>query len=147
LEETITRLSRVGFDNVIGYLEGGIEAWKAAGKETDSVTTIPAVEWEKELDSIENPSVVDVRKHSEYEAEHLEGAENYPLSDLNNHLAAIPSDQTVFVHCAGGYRSMIASSILKSRGIHNIVDIAGGFGAIKKTSLKTTAFVCPSTLA
>lgn len=147
LEETITRLSRVGFDNVIGYLEGGIEAWKAAGKETDSVASIQASEWEKQLANIESPSIVDVRKQSEFEAEHLENAENYPLSELNMHLAAFPSDETVYVHCAGGYRSMIASSILKSRGIHNIVDIAGGFGAIKKTDLKTTAFVCPSTLA
>lgn len=147
LEETITRLSRVGFDNVIGYLEGGINAWKSAGKETDSVTSIQASDWEKEIEDIENPSIIDVRKQSEFDAEHLENAENYPLSELNMYLAAIPSDETVYVHCAGGYRSMIASSILKSRGIHNIVDITGGFGAIKKTGLKTTAFVCPSTLA
>lgn len=145
LEETITRLSRVGFDNVIGYLEGGFEAWKNEGKEIDTVETISAEDFAqlKKSDSIK---VMDVRKESEYLSEHVIDAENAPLDDINNHLATFTSNDKNYVHCAGGYRSMIANSILKSRGIHNVVDVLGGFGAIKDTDVAVSAYVCPSTL-
>ncbi|SOE23022.1 Glyoxylase, beta-lactamase superfamily II [Spirosomataceae bacterium TFI 002] len=142
VEEAVTRLSRVGFDNTIGFLKGGVEAWEKAGFDTDSVTSIPASEL---AENIKAAKVIDVRKESEYLSEHVLGAENFPLSDLNNHLASIPSEE-FYVHCAGGYRSMIASSILKSRGIHNLIDVAGGFAAIKGTEIPVSNYVCPSTL-
>ena len=142
-EETITRLSRVGFDGTIGYLEGGIKAWEASGKETDSVKSISAENFSVHVAAKE--PIFDVRKETEYNAEHLADAHLTPLDFLNDHLAEFPSNKTFYVHCAGGYRSMIAASILKSRGIHNLVDIAGGFGAIKKAGITTTDFVCPTT--
>lgn len=142
-EETITRLSRVGFDGTIGYLDGGLAKWIAAGKETDSVRSISADSFKKYVEDGE--PIFDVRKESEFTAEHVDNAHLTPLDFLNDHLAEFPSEQTFYVHCAGGYRSMIAASILKSRGIHNLVDIAGGFGAIKKAGIPTTDFVCPST--
>ena len=142
-EETITRLSRVGFDGTIGYLDGGLAKWIAAGKETDSVRSISADSFKKHVEDGE--PIFDVRKESEFTAEHVDNAHLTPLDFLNDHLAEFPSEQTFYVHCAGGYRSMIAASILKSRGIHNLVDIAGGFGAIKKAGIPTTDFVCPST--
>lgn len=143
LEEVITRLSRVGFDNVIGYLEGGIEAWVSVGNATESVETIDAESFavKRKNDQV---TTFDVRKPSEYEAEHLPEVDNAPLDEINNYLAAFKPDEKNYIHCAGGYRSMIAISILKSRGIHNLVDVLGGFGAIKKTDLETTTFVCPS---
>jgi len=144
-QEAVTRLSRVGFDNTMGYLQGGIDAWKEAGKTTDVVTSILADQFEKDMKTTTNP-VFDVRRNSEFEAEHLEAAQSTPLSELNNHLEVFPKEADFYVHCAGGYRSMIAASILKARGFHNLIDISGGFGAIQKTGLKTTEFVCPSTL-
>lgn len=143
-EEVITRLSRVGFDNVIGYLKGGFEAWKAAAKEVDSVETISAEDFAGL--NLAQEKVIDVRKPSEFQSEHLVNAINAPLDYLNDHLAAFDSEKTNYVHCAGGYRSMIANSILKSRGIHNVVDVLGGFGAIKKTNAEVTDYVCPTTL-
>ncbi|WP_459211788.1 MBL fold metallo-hydrolase [Aquimarina rhabdastrellae] len=143
-EETITRLSRVGFDNTIGYLKGGFDAWKAAGKEVDSLISIPATEFKEKLaDAI---PVYDVRKEGEYLKSHIEGAHLTPLDFLNSHLQEFPEDKTFYIHCAGGYRSMIAASILKSRGIHNLVEIAGGFKAIKEAGIKVTDEVCSSTL-
>ncbi|MGB3150701.1 MAG: MBL fold metallo-hydrolase [Maribacter sp.] len=144
-EETITRLSRVGFDGTIGYLKGGISAWTAAEKETDSITSIHASEAKDKLKS-GSLVVFDVRKESEYLSEHVINAENTPLSDLNRHLAEFPDNQDFLVHCAGGYRSVIAASILKSRGIHNLIDVAGGFGALKKEGVKVTDYVCPTSL-
>lgn len=145
LEEAVTRLSRVGFDQVLGYLQGGFEAWKEAGKEVDRVESIPAEEFEKRMQENEL-RVVDVRKESEFAAEHLVGAENLPLSRINEGLEEFSKETAQYVHCAGGYRSMIAISILKSRGIHNVIDVQGGFQAIGKTKLSTTDFVCPSTM-
>jgi len=144
-EEAVTRLSRVGFDNTMGYLQGGIDAWEEAGKETDTVNSVAV---EQFADGIQKKpvAVFDVRRPSEFQAEHLEEAQSTPLSQLNGHLSAFPKEENFYVHCAGGYRSMIAASILKSRGYHNLIDVAGGFGAIQKTALKTTDFVCPSTL-
>nr|WP_299382617.1 MBL fold metallo-hydrolase [Allomuricauda sp.] len=143
-EETITRLSRVGFDGTLGYLKGGIEAWKNAGKEVDTVESIDAETFKQRLE--QKIPVFDVRKEPEFAAEHVEDAHLAPLDYLNDHLAEFPSEDTFYVHCAGGYRSMIAASILKSRGIHNLVDIAGGFKAIKEAGIPVTDYVCPTTL-
>ncbi len=144
-EEAVTRLSRVGFDHTLGYLKGGFDAWKKAGKEIDTIDSRPATELSKEL-SDKNASVFDVRKETEYRSEHLLGAENTPLDNLNEHLSEFPEDKPFYMHCAGGYRSVIAASILKSRGIHNLVDIGGGFDAIKAAGMEVTDYVCPSTL-
>ena len=141
-EEAITRLSRVGFDGTIGYLKGGVEAWQEAGLEVDTVKSVDASVFAEEFNT--DSKVFDVRKESEFNAEHVADAQLTPLDFINDHLAEIPSEGTFYIHCAGGYRSMIAASILKSRGIHNLVDIAGGFGAIAKTNVPTTDFVCPS---
>lgn len=141
-EETITRLSRVGFDKTLGYLQGGLTAWQKAGKPVDTVESITAVTFKERLKK--QPPVYDVRKETEYDAEHLKEAHLTPLDFLNDHLAEFPSDKTFYLHCAGGYRSMIAASILKSRGIHNLIDVSGGFGAIKKTGIPTTDYVCPT---
>jgi hydroxyacylglutathione hydrolase len=144
-EEAVTRLSRVGFDNTLGFLKGGFSAWKDAAKEYDSVTTIQADQL-KDVLKKENAFVFDVRNETEYLSEHIPSAENTPLSFLNEHLALFPAKEPFFVHCAGGYRSMIAVSILKSRGIHNLVDVIGGFKAIKDSGIEVTDYVCPSTL-
>jgi glyoxylase-like metal-dependent hydrolase (beta-lactamase superfamily II)/rhodanese-related sulfurtransferase len=144
-EEAVTRLSRVGFDNTLGYLEGGIEAWEAAGKETDSIMSIPATEFKEKIADTKS-LVFDVRKESEFAANHVEDAKNTPLSNLNNYLAAFPKEQNFYLHCLGGYRSIIAASILKSRGYHNLIDVQGGFRAIEETGVPVTDFVCPSTL-
>ncbi len=145
VEETITRLSRVGFDNTLGYLEGGFESWKEADKDYDTITSISASEFKGILDKEEVP-VFDVRKESEFVAEHVDKAFNSPLDFINDYLSDFPENKTFYVHCAGGYRSVIAASILKSRGIHNLVDIAGGFKHIREAGIKTTDYVCPSTL-
>lgn len=145
-KEAITRLSRVGFDATIGYLEGGLAAWKAAGKETDKINQISAETFAEKQKNEKEIVVFDVRKPSEYQSEHVEIAENAPLSELNDHLGQFPKEKPFYVHCASGYRSMIASSILKARGFHNLIEIIGGFKAIQETTVPTTAFVCPSTL-
>ncbi|PWK18515.1 MBL fold metallo-hydrolase [Xanthomarina spongicola] len=144
-DEVITRLSRVGFDNVVGYLDGSFEAWKENGLECDTLESISAEEFKNRYSDVKDV-VFDVRKEGEYTAEHIENAHFTPLDTLNNYLAEFPEDKTFYVHCAGGYRSVIAASILKSRGVHNLVDIAGGYGAIKNTNIPTTDFVCPTTL-
>ena len=144
-EETITRLSRVGFDSAIGYLKGGIEAWKKAGMEYDTITSLPA-EKVKEAINEKKVSVFDVRKVGEYQSEHIVDATHTPLSMLNNHLAKFPKEEIFYVHCAGGYRSVIAASILKSRGFHNLIDLAGGYEALKNVGVEVTNYVCPSTL-
>ncbi|MBQ4820933.1 MBL fold metallo-hydrolase [Aquimarina sp. MMG016] len=145
VEEVITRLSRVGFDNTLGYLEGGFDAWKKAGKDYDTITSITASEFKTVLNKEEVP-VFDVRKESEFVAEHVDNAINTPLSFINDYLSDFPDNKTFYVHCAGGYRSVIAASILKSRGIHNLIDVAGGFKDIKEVGIETTDYVCPSTL-
>lgn len=145
IEEAITRLSRVGFDNTIGYLKGGVEAWKNAGKQLDSLRSISAVDFAKEVEDNGQP-VFDVRKDGEYLSEHIEGANHASLEFINDHLSEFPKDDHFYVHCAGGYRSVIAASILKSRGYHNLTDVAGGYDAIKNTDIKRTEYVCPTTL-
>ena len=144
VEEAITRLSRVGFDNTIGYLKGGFDTWRTAGKEVDTLTSIPATALKAVL--VDNVPVFDVRKASEYASEHIPAAENTPLSFLNQHLATFPAKENFYIHCAGGYRSVIAASILKNRGIHNIIDVAGGFKAIKEAEIPVSDNVCPSKL-
>lgn len=146
-EETVTRLSRVGYDNTLGYLEGGIEAWKAAGKDIESITSIDADTFSNHFENTDI-KVLDVRKDGEYKSEHLEGdkVQHFALNFINNNMSTIDKENTYYVHCAGGYRSVIAASILKARGFNNLIDVAGGFSAIKKTDLRTTDFVCPSTL-
>lgn len=147
IKETITRLSRVGFDNTLGYLEGGFEAWKKASKEYDTVTSITAESFKEAIEKSSNDApIYDVRKPGEFQAEHIVNAHHTSLSEINKHLADYPTKETFFVHCAGGYRSMIAASILKSRGIHNLIDVQGGFKAIKETGVDTTDAICPSTL-
>ena len=144
-EETLIRLSRIGYDNTIGYLEGGFDSWKNAGLEVDTVTRITAKELEKLYSSHKTP-IFDVRKKSEFVSEHLIGAINVPLNEINNYLAEFPKNGNFVLHCAGGYRSMIAASILKQRGWDNFSDVAGGFVDIKETELPRTAYVCPTTL-
>ncbi|WP_316768863.1 MBL fold metallo-hydrolase [Pedobacter frigiditerrae] len=143
-EEAITRLARVGYDNTIGYLEGGITAWQAAGKETDEIKSISAAEFEAVLNADEVINALDVRKPGEYESEHLEATLARPLDYINDWTSEINPEETYYIHCAGGYRSMIAASILKARGIENVIDIAGGYSALKETELKRTDFACPS---
>ncbi len=144
-EEAITRLARVGFDNVMGYLKGGFKAWNDTGKDIDTVTSVPATSLEKAY--IENSDkIFDVRRESEYLSEHIKKAHNIPLGTINNHLKKFPKEVTFYIYCAGGYRSMIASSILKARGYHNFINVQGGFKAIKKTTISVTDYVCPSFL-
>ena len=143
-QETITRLSRVGFDNVLGYLAGGISAWESAGFETDSMASVSPEQFASEFN--ENSIVVDARKPGEYEAERIDSALNIPLDTINNHLSEIPKDDTFYLHCAGGYRSVIMGSILKSRGYHNLINVEKGIAGIRNTNVGLTHFVCPSTL-
>lgn len=142
-EETITRLSRVGFDNVLGYLNGSFESWENSGKEIDTIDRISAEEFADKFDK--NAIVIDVRKEGEYAAEHVENAFSKPLAYINDWLNTINNNQHFFLHCAGGYRSMIAASILQARGYRNFSEIEGGFNAIKRTEkIPTTDFVCQS---
>lgn len=145
-KEVVTRLARVGYDNVLGYLEGGLEAWKEAKKEVDQITSIAATNFEEQLTK-QSLNVLDVRKPNEYKSEHIVDAANFPLDYVNDNIETLDRDKTYHIHCAGGYRSMITSSILKARGFHNLVEIAGGFKAIAETGIPKTAFVCPSTLS
>ncbi|HPF10029.1 MAG TPA: MBL fold metallo-hydrolase [Flavobacteriaceae bacterium] len=144
-QEAVTRLSRVGFDNTLGFLKGGFDAWKKAAMDYDSLDSISATTLESILQKEDVP-VFDVRKESEYLSEHVKGAQNTPLDYLNDYLTSFPKETTFYLHCAGGYRSVIAASILKSRGIHNLIDIAGGFKSIQETQIPKTDYVCPSTL-
>ncbi|MCU0470746.1 MAG: rhodanese-like domain-containing protein [Arcicella sp.] len=146
-EETITRLARVGYDNCIGYLKGGFDNWKSSGKDTDYVKSISADEFAELFLQNPNLNALDVRKKSEYDSEHILGVENFPLDFINDNMSQIQHDKTYYLHCAGGYRSMIAVSILKSRGFSHLIDIAGGFTAIKLNhKLPLTEYICPTTL-
>jgi hydroxyacylglutathione hydrolase len=149
-EETIKRLARVGYDNTLGYLKGGFESWKNAGLEYDTVTSVSAEKLDEILNQVQNDKekvlVFDVRKQGEYASEHILDVPSTPLDFLNEHLAEFPKEENFYLHCAGGYRSMIAASILKSRGYHNAINVLGGFAAIRNTGIKTTNYVCPSTL-
>ena len=146
IEEAITRLSRVGFDNVIGYLEGGLDAWVASGRETDVIDTVDAEAFASVLATNPNAKVVDVRKDGEFMSEHVENAIHASLEFLGNNMDLIPKEEPFYLHCAGGYRSLIAHSLLKARGYHNAIDVLGGYNAISATSAPRTDVVCPSTL-
>ena len=142
-EETVTRLTRVGFDNIIGHLKYGFQAWAAAGYDIDTINRITAEEFEKEV-KIGESKVIDVRKESEYEAEHVEDAYSRPLASINEWVKDINPEEHFYLHCAGGYRSMIAASILQARGYRNFSEVEGGFNAIAKTNISKTDFVCQS---
>ena len=145
-EEVITRLARVGYDYTIGYLKGGFDSWKNAGKEIDHIDSISAEELAQIMNK-EKVNVLDVRKKSEFQSEHIVDAENAPLEFINDSLAQIDKNKTYYVHCAGGYRSMIFNSILRARGYDNLVDVKGGFKDIKETGkFNVSEYVCPSTL-
>ena len=141
-EEVLTRLSRVGYDQTIGFLDGGFDAWRNAGKEIDTMDQISATD----LDQLVDPVIVDVRKVGEYQSEHVPNAIHASLEFINSHMTELPTEGKFYVHCAGGYRSVIAASILKARGIHNLVDVVGGFGAIKAAGIQVSDYVCPTTL-
>ncbi|MEY3238232.1 MAG: hypothetical protein RI883_2333 [Bacteroidota bacterium] len=143
-KEAVIRLSRVGYDFTVGYLEGGFKSWWNNKKEVDEVNRISASELEKLYTS--QPVIIDVRRKSEYESEHVKNAINIPLNKINQHLSEFPKDKKFYLYCAGGYRSMIAASILKSRGWEDFVDIEGGFSAISETTIPKSEYVCPTTL-
>ncbi len=145
-EETVTRLTRVGFDHIVGHLKGGFDAWKQAGKETDAVNRISAEQFAAEV-KIGESTVIDVRKQSEYLAEHVEDAYSRPLAEINEWIKDINPEKHFYMHCAGGYRSMIAASILQARGYRNFTEIQGGFNAIADTNIPKTDFVCQSKLS
>lgn len=140
--EAVLRLARVGYDNSIGYVDGGIDTWIKAGKPVDSITSISAEELQNAINAGKVEELLDVRKPSEYDAEHVETATNFPLDFINDHLNDLAKDKTYHIHCAGGYRSMIAASILRQQGYKNLIDIKGGFNAIAETGIPKTAFVC-----
>lgn len=139
-EETIMRLSRVGFDNALGYLKGGIESWKTAGFETDSIESISPEEFASEV--TDDNIVVDARKPGEFNPEHLENAKNIPLDNVNERFSEIPKEEKFYLHCAGGYRSVIMISILKSRGYHGAINIEKGMSGIRNTGLKLASSEC-----
>lgn len=144
--EVIIRLARVGYDNTIGFLKGGFEAWKQAGKEVDTIKSISPEELAREMQKGQ-VNILDVRKDGEFKSEHIENAENLPLDYINDNMARIDNNKTYYAHCAGGYRSMIFASIMKARGYSNIIDVKGGFKAIKEVKdIPVTEYVCPTTL-
>lgn len=146
-QETITRLSRVGFDNIVGYLDGGMAAWKKAGKEVDNIESIEPEQLAEELKKYGAHSILDVRRPGEFAAEHIADVDNFPLDFFNDFMPELDRRKKYFVHCAGGYRSMIAASMLKARGFENVVDVKTGFKGIRESGkFETTDYVCPSTL-
>jgi glyoxylase-like metal-dependent hydrolase (beta-lactamase superfamily II)/rhodanese-related sulfurtransferase len=146
-EETIKRLARVGYDRVLGYLEGGFASWLAEKRDVDTIKRINADELAAICTANPQATILDVRKKSENYSERLPNAINLPLDDISHSFSELPEAETLYIHCAGGYRSMIFASILKSRGVHNLVDVRGGFGAIKNAGLQeVTAYMCPSTM-
>lgn len=146
-EEVVTRLARVGYDSAIGYLDGGIEAWNNAGNETDNITSITTDEFAAILEKDPNINILDVRKASEHYSEHIIDSENIALDYINEHIADVSKNKTYYVHCAGGYRSMIFISILKARGFDNLIDVKGGFKAIKESGkFNISDYVCPTTM-
>ena len=139
-EEAVTRLSRVGFDNILGHLKGGFKAWLDSGKEADVVDRITAEQFAKEF-RLGTDKVIDVRRESEFKTEHLVGADSFPLDFLNRNMSMLDNRKTYYVHCAGGYRSLIAVSILKSRGFTHLINIKGGYKALSQTRLQRTEHV------
>ncbi|GAB3220083.1 MBL fold metallo-hydrolase [Algoriphagus aestuariicola] len=146
-EEVITRLARVGYDYAIGYLKGGFKAWEKSGKEVDSITSITVEELAKIKENDPDIHILDVRKNSEFLSEHVVDAENAALDYINDSMLQVDKDKTYYVHCAGGYRSMVFNSILRARGYDNLIDVSGGFKAIKESGkFEVSDYVCPTTL-
>jgi len=133
--ETVLRLARVGYDNCIGFLDGGFQSWQQHGKEVDTIGSISAEEFASRWRKTSALSIVDVRKPGEFAVDHIKGANNLPLDNLNEHMAEISRTEPVYVHCAGGYRSMVANSIIKARGFDNVINVEGGLSAIKKAGI------------
>lgn len=147
-EEVVTRLARVGYDNTLGYLHGGIKAWKAAGKETDHINRITVDELAEEMKTDQlKGEILDVRKPTEFLAQQVVGANNFPLDYINSNMDRLDRDGTYYLHCAGGYRSLIAASILQARGYRQLVDIKKGWEAIENSEVPKTNYACPSTLS
>jgi glyoxylase-like metal-dependent hydrolase (beta-lactamase superfamily II)/rhodanese-related sulfurtransferase len=145
--EIITRLARVGYDFTIGFLAGGFEAWKKSGMEIDQIKSISADELAVIQKQEKNIAILDVRKASEYKSEHIKGTINAPLDFINDSMATIQKDKTYYVHCAGGYRSMIFVSILKARGFDHLIDVKGGFKELKESGqFKLTEYSIPTSL-
>lgn len=146
-KETVTRLSRVGYDNTLGYLKGGFASWKASGKDIDVLDSVSAENFVHKT-NMHDLNILDVRKSGEHQSMYLnlKGVENFPLDFINENLHIIDKNKTYFIHCAGGYRSVIAASILKARGFYNLVNIEGGFDELKKTGVQMSDFVCPTTI-
>ena len=143
-EEVVTRLARVGYDNALGYLEGGVEAWKREGQELD---TIESVDVQQLASFVQEGNYVDVRKASEFGSEHIIGAINAPLDYINDSMSKVPKNQKIYVGCNSGYRSVVFISILQSRGYRNLVDVMGGFKAVKANEqFKISDYVCPTTM-
>ncbi|MEM1323472.1 MAG: MBL fold metallo-hydrolase [Bacteroidota bacterium] len=146
-EEAVTRLARVGYDNTLGYLDGGLAAWTAAGRETDSISSITAEQLAEQVKAGRVGDILDVRRPTEYLSQHLEVATNFPLDYINRNMQKLDRHETYYLHCAGGYRSMIAASILKARGFDQLVNIAGGWKTIETTDIPKTAYACPSSMS
>ena len=144
-EEVVTRLSRVGYDNTLGYLKGGISSWIDSGKEIDQIVEIEASEFAKIFDPAQL-NTLDVRKESEFDSQHLEGATNFPLDFINQNMFQLDKSDQYYLHCQGGYRSLITASILKARGFDKLVNVKGGFDAIKSAGMKTSRFKEPTTM-
>ncbi len=145
-EEAVTRLARVGYDNTLGYLQGGIEAWRAAGKEVDTIESISGEEFARRYAAGQISSVLDVRKPTEFLSQHVVDARNYPLDYINKNMDKLDRNEEYYLHCLGGYRSMITASILRARGFGHLVDIDGGWRAIEATDAPKTEYVCPTTI-
>ena len=143
-KEVVTRLARVGYDNTVGFLEGGFKTWTQAGNKIETVAQESAEEFALAYE--DGIDVLDVRKPGEYSAEHVENVNHLPLDYIFNHLNKIDTDKTYHVHCAGGYRSVIFISILKAKGFSKLIDVAGGYGALRQTAVPKTDFVCPTVI-
>ncbi len=146
VNEIVTRFSRVGYDNTMGYLEGGMPNWKSHGYEVDKIGSISAHLFAEKLAKGEMEKPVDVRKESEYLSEHVVGVENFPLDFIHENFSEIDPKKEYFLHCASGYRSLIAASILKANGVEKVTDVRGGFKDLKETDIPMTDYVCPTTL-
>ena len=145
--EVVTRLARVGYDNTLGYLEGGLAAWKAADKEVDQIESIPAEELAQRMAGGLDGTLIDVRKPTEFITQHVVDAVNFPLDYVNNNMNRLQPSETYYLHCQGGYRSMIMASILRARGYQNLVDIQKGWKAIEACEIPKTGHVCPTTVS
>lgn len=146
VSEIVTRFSRVGYDNTLGYLEGGLSNWKSHGYEADMIGSISAHKFAEKLAKGEMEKPVDVRKESEYLSEHVVGVENFPLDFIHDNFSEIDPKKEYFLHCASGYRSLVAASIFKANGVEKVTDVRGGFKDLKETEAPMTDYVCPTTL-